>query len=88
VDIAAVWGPLGGYFAKSSPVPLAVTPMTGTERFAPLRFRFAIAMGTRKDDTALRDKLDGILAREAPAIRNILISYGVPLVELKGGSDG
>jgi ABC-type amino acid transport substrate-binding protein len=88
VDIAAVWGPLGGYFARSSPVPLAVTPMEGTERFAPLRFRFAIAMGTRKDDPALRDKLDGILAREAPAIRNILISYGVPLVELKGGSDG
>jgi mxaJ protein len=88
VDVAAVWGPLGGYFAKSSPVALTVTPMTGVERFAPLRFRFAIAMGTRKGDTMLRDKLDAIIAREEPAIRNILISYGVPLVELKGGSDG
>jgi quinoprotein dehydrogenase-associated probable ABC transporter substrate-binding protein len=88
IDVAAVWGPLGGYFAKSSPVALTVTPMTGTERFAPLRFRFAIAMGTRKGDTALRDKLDAIIAREEPAIRNILISYGVPLVELKGDSDG
>lgn len=88
VDIAAVWGPLGGYFAKNAPVPLQVTPMTGTRRFAPLRFRFAIAMGVRKGDGALRDRLNTIIAREQPAIRNILRAYGVPLVALKGDTDG
>jgi quinoprotein dehydrogenase-associated probable ABC transporter substrate-binding protein len=88
VDIAAVWGPLGGYFAKDSPVALQVTPMTGTQRFAPLRFQFAIAMGVRKNDSALRDKLNTIVARERPAIRNILRSYGVPLVALKGDFHG
>jgi mxaJ protein len=87
IDVAAVWGPLGGYFAQHSPVPLAVTPMTGTERFASLRFRFAIAMGLRKGDAALRKQLDAVLVREAPAIRNILTAYGVPLVELKGARD-
>jgi len=87
VDVAAVWGPLGGYFAKGAPVPLAVTPMTGTERFAPLRFQFAIAMGVRKGDGKLRAQLDAVIAREAPAIRNILAAYGVPLVDLKGGTD-
>lgn len=81
VDIAAVWGPLGGFFAKSSPVALRMTPITGTERFAPLKFRFAIALGVRKGDTALRDRLDAIIARERQAIRGILVSYGVPLVE-------
>ncbi len=88
VDVAAAWGPLGGYFSKSSPVPLSVVPMTGTARFAPLQFRFAIAMGVRKDDTALRDKLNAVIARERPAIRNILIGYGVPLVDIKGGGRG
>jgi quinoprotein dehydrogenase-associated probable ABC transporter substrate-binding protein len=85
VDVAAVWGPLGGYFAKSSPVPLNVAPMTGTERFAPLRFRFPIAMGVREGDGALRDKLDAALARNAVTIRDILKSYGVPLVEMDHG---
>src|ERR1700749_330077 len=80
VDVAAVWGPLGGYFAKESPVPLSVTPMTGTARFAPLQFQFAVAMGVRKGDP-LRQKLDAVIARERTAIRNILVSYGVPLVE-------
>jgi ABC-type amino acid transport substrate-binding protein len=88
VDIAAVWGPLGGYFAKGSPVALRVTPIADTRRFAPLQFQFAIAMGVRKGDTALRDKLDAVIAREQSAIRNILRSYGVPMVALKGASHG
>lgn len=88
VDVAAVWGPLGGYFAKHSPVALDVMPMTGTGKFKPLVFRYAIAMGVRKGDDALRDRLNAIIAKERPAITSILELYGVPLVELKGGSDG
>lgn len=87
VDVAAIWGPFGGYFAKTAPVALSVTPIADTARFAPLRFRFAIAMAVRAGDTALRGRLDAVIAREGPAIRHILRSYGVPLVELKGGSD-
>jgi quinoprotein dehydrogenase-associated probable ABC transporter substrate-binding protein len=87
VDVAAVWGPLGGYFAEHSPVALTVTPMMGTARFAPLQFRFSIAMAVRQGDNALRDSLNAVIAREAPAIRGILRSYGVPLVEMKGDSD-
>lgn len=88
VDVAAVWGPLGGYFAKSSPVPLAVAPMTNTARFAPLKFTFPVAMGVHEGNTALRGRLNQVIAREMPAIRNILRSYGVPLVALNGGSNG
>ena len=83
IDVAAVWGPFGGYFASRSPVALNVAAMTGTERFAPLAFRFAIAMGVRKGDP-LRAKLDGIIALEGPAIHRILASYGVPEVNGHG----
>ena len=88
VDVAAVWGPLGGYFARHTPVPLTVTPITGTERFAPLVFRYAIAMGVRRGDAALQAKLNAVIIRERSTIRNILVSYGVPLVEIKAGADG
>jgi quinoprotein dehydrogenase-associated probable ABC transporter substrate-binding protein len=87
VDIAAVWGPLAGYFAQRSPVPLRLVPITGTEAFAPLLFQFDIAMGVRNQDKALKDRLDEILARDAGAIRALLVSYGVPLVTVgEGGS--
>ncbi|MBV9758222.1 MAG: substrate-binding domain-containing protein [Alphaproteobacteria bacterium] len=82
VDIAAVWGPLGGYFAAHAPVPLIVTPITDTERFAPLQFTFAIAMGVRKGDDVLRQQLDDVSARRRVEIDALLRAYHVPLLAL------
>ena len=79
-DIAAVWGPLAGYFAKASPTPLIVTPITGVETFKPLRFDFALSMGVRKGDHGLRDKLNAILSRRKNDIGALLKDFGVPLV--------
>jgi mxaJ protein len=88
IDVAAVWGPLGGYFAKHSSGALRVVPITDTARFAPLVFRYAIAMGVRKDDTALRNVLDAEIARNGAQIRNILRDYGIPLIDLKAYTNG
>jgi quinoprotein dehydrogenase-associated probable ABC transporter substrate-binding protein len=78
VDIALVWGPLAGPALRRSAVPLSLRRLRGTEAFAPLRFSFAMAMGTRKDDVALRTALDAIIASERPAIEAILDRFGVP----------
>jgi mxaJ protein len=82
VEIAAVWGPLAGYFAKKSPVPLTLTPMTETESFKPLIFTYDIALGVRKGDQALKAKLDAILAQKRPEIAALLDSYGIPTLPL------
>ena len=83
VDVAVAWGPLAGYFARHEPVPLTITPIappvdarTGTV------FTFPIAVGVRKGDTMLRDRLQRALDDNADAIAGILRSYGVPLVEI------
>jgi mxaJ protein len=81
IDVAAAWGPLAGYFASRSPVPLTITPITDGERFAPQRFQFEIAMGVRKGDDALRDQLNAFIEDNSAAIADLLKSYGVPLVE-------
>lgn len=81
LDVAAVWGPLGGYFAKHAPVPMEAVPITGTEEFPSLRFAFSIAMGVRKDDQALKEDLNAALARRQEDIRAVLAEYGVPLAE-------
>jgi mxaJ protein len=82
IDVAAAWGPLGGYFAKLSPVPLAVTAITDGDQFAPQQFQFAISMGVRKGDHALRDKLNVFIDGHRPEIESLLRGYGVPLLEL------
>ena len=81
VDIAAVWGPLAGYVAQQSPVPLRIAPIAHTERYLPNLFQYSIAMGVRREDGALRAELDRIVVDRAADIRSILVSYGVPLVE-------
>jgi mxaJ protein len=80
VDIAAVWGPLAGYFAKRSEVPLTLTSMGDTGAFKPLVFTFDIAIGVRKGDHARRQAIDDALARHQSEIRQLLQSYQVPLV--------
>jgi quinoprotein dehydrogenase-associated probable ABC transporter substrate-binding protein len=88
IDVAAVWGPLGGYFAQRSPVPLTVTPIRDTERFAPQQFQFAIAMGVRKSDHALRDRLNAFIDEHRSEINALLRTYGVPLVDLAATASG
>jgi mxaJ protein len=81
IDIAAVWGPLGGYFAKVSNVPLTVTPIRDGDRFAPQRFQFDIAMSVRKGEHELRDRLNEFISENRDEIDGLLRSYGVPVVE-------
>ena len=86
VDVAIVWGPLGGYFASRSEVPLRVTPVTRADDGPGVPFVFPIAMGVRPDDRALARTLDEVLTRRRADVRRILEQYGVPLVAEGGGS--
>ena len=86
VDVAAVWGPLAGYFARRSPVPLTLTPIVDTEDFSPLAFQYDIAVGVRRGDHARKAEIDDVLARHRAEITRLLEDYGVPLVT--GGTVG
>src|SRR5213076_1371383 len=76
VDIAIAWGPLAGYFAKQSTIPLEVTPVT-PERDGPLRFAFEISLGVSKKERELRDQLDKFLTDHCEEIDRILSEYNV-----------
>jgi hypothetical protein len=78
VDFSIVWGPLGGYFAGKVGHDLRVTPVEPEVDPPGLPFTFAISMGVRKGNLALRDQLDKILLYRGSDIRNMLDEYGVP----------
>jgi mxaJ protein len=82
VDAAIVWGPLAGYFAKKLGGQLRVTPVEPEVDPPGLPFTFAISMGVRKGNVALRDQLEKILLDREPEIRAILDEYGVPQLPL------
>jgi quinoprotein dehydrogenase-associated probable ABC transporter substrate-binding protein len=81
IDVAIAWGPLAGYFAQRSAVPLAVVPVSPQIDLPYLPFVFDIAMGVRRKDTALHNRLDEIIERRQGTIDSILALYGVPRVD-------
>ena len=78
VDVAVVWGPLAGWFARRSSVPLRVVPVSPEVDLPYLPFVFDIAMGVRHGETTLRDSLDAVIARRSHDIDRILADYAVP----------
>jgi quinoprotein dehydrogenase-associated probable ABC transporter substrate-binding protein len=82
VDVAIVWGPLAGYFAKQATTPMQVVPVTPEVDPPGLRFAFSIAMGVRRKDPELKEKIDNILTRRRADVDKILEDYGVPRLAL------
>ena len=80
VDVAVAWGPLAGYFAKKSPIPLALVPVSPQVDPPGLRFAFDISLAVRTDDTVRMKEIERILDRRRADIHRILRDYGVPVL--------
>ena len=87
IDVAIAWGPFAGYFAHDEKTPLAIHPVEGITD-PTLAMQYDISMGVRKDDAALRNALDGVIARDRGAIATLLARYGIPTVAADPTSDG
>ncbi|HKO12029.1 MAG TPA: quinoprotein dehydrogenase-associated putative ABC transporter substrate-binding protein, partial [Acidobacteriaceae bacterium] len=85
VGVAVVWGPVAGYYAKTQPVPLAITPVSPAVDSSGVPFVYSISMAVHTGDSALRDALNRALLRLQPEIQRILTNYHVPLL---GGTAG
>jgi mxaJ protein len=81
IDVAVAWGPLAGYFADKETVPLRLTPVSPQMDSPALPFVFDIAMGVRRDDAALRMRLDAIIQHRRSEIDRLLAAYHVPRVD-------
>jgi mxaJ protein len=78
IDVAIVWGPEAGYYAKHSQRPLRIDIVTPASD-ARWPMTYDISMGVRRDNSALLSQVNTALDREAPAILAILRAYHVPL---------
>ncbi|HEX6059526.1 MAG TPA: substrate-binding domain-containing protein [Gemmatimonadaceae bacterium] len=81
VDVAVVWGPLAGWYARRSDVPLVVEPVRPQIDIPFLPMVFDIAMGVRRDDPGLLAELDRVILARRAAIDSLLAEYGVPRVD-------
>ena len=79
IDVAIVWGPIAGFFARRAHTPeLVVVPMKSEPGLA---FDFAMAMGVRYGEPAWKQQVEGLLVKHRSEIQAILRDYGVPLLD-------
>jgi mxaJ protein len=80
VDLAIVWGPLAGYFAKKSPVHLTIQPILPV-RFQVIPFTYSIGIAVRKGDLALLSAVQQVLDKECQTIGALVKGYAFPSPE-------
>jgi mxaJ protein len=81
VDVAAVWGPLAGYFAAEQREPLDIVPVS-PQIDGRLPQAFDLSMAVRRNDAARLAVLNQFLQRHRADINRILDIYHVPRASL------
>ncbi|HKU60192.1 MAG TPA: quinoprotein dehydrogenase-associated putative ABC transporter substrate-binding protein [Gemmatimonadales bacterium] len=83
VDLAIAWGPLAGYYAKQSKVPLVLTPLPAKDSLSEFPFQYNIGIAVRRKDKEFKDSLEAVLTRRQPEVQAILKEYAVPLMPIE-----
>jgi quinoprotein dehydrogenase-associated probable ABC transporter substrate-binding protein len=79
LDVAILWGPIGGYFANKSKLDVNLVPLV-KEKGGP-RMAYRIGMGVRHSDQNWKRELNRFISENQSAINRLLASYGVPLLD-------
>ncbi len=78
IDVAIVWGPVAGYFARQVEPPLIVVPMKSEPG---VRFDFAFGMGLRRGEPEWQKQIEDFIDSHQAEIEQILGDYHVPLID-------
>lgn len=81
-DLALIWGPIAGYYAKQQKVALTLVPLVSEPPGA--RMDFHITMAVRHSEGEWKRQLNEVLLKLEPKIAVILKEYSVPLLDAAG----
>ena len=79
LDAGLLWGPIGGYFAERSDVPITVVPLVKESKGPRMAYR--ITMGLRPNEPEWKHQLNALIAAHQQEINTILLDFGVPILD-------
>ena len=80
VDVAVVWGPIGGFFAREQPVALRMDILETEPEDSGMRFVFEMAIAVKPGNEILRDRIDQALERRSEDVARLLSKFGIPVL--------
>lgn len=78
IDVAIVWGPIAGYFAKRVKTPQLKVVVLKSE--PGVQFDYQMAMGVRYGEPEWKRQVESLIESKQSEIQAVLTEYGVPLV--------
>lgn len=82
LDAGILWGPVGGYYAARTDVPLVVVPLIN-ESAGPTTV-YGITLGVRPNDPSFKHQVNKVLADNRDEIEALLQAYNVPVLDQEG----
>jgi mxaJ protein len=79
IDVAILWGPMAGYYARESGADLAIVPLVKEKTGSRMTYR--ITMGVRPSDQEWKRTLNRVIKENQEDINKILLEYNVPLID-------
>jgi ABC-type amino acid transport substrate-binding protein len=77
IDVALLWGPIAGYYASVSDVPMAVQPLNELGE----AMVFSFSMGTRYPDKKWNELLNKFIDKRRDDINAIIAEYHFPSLD-------
>lgn len=86
IDVAILWGPIGGYYAKQAKIPLVVVPIPEYEGVNTHgKEAWNISVAVRKKEKERMAEIQAALDRNKDKIISILDEYGIPHLDVVDG---
>ena len=84
IDVAVAWAPSVARYVRDSRVPLTATTVPDSKRSdgEPVAFSYDTAIGVRKDNAALRTRIESALQALQPEVAEILTEEGIAALAL------
>jgi quinoprotein dehydrogenase-associated probable ABC transporter substrate-binding protein len=82
IDVALLWGPIAGYFARDHKDELEIQQLTVPSKN--IRLDFYIAMGVRPGENTWKNDINNLLRQNQAEITGILRDYNIPLIDNRG----
>jgi quinoprotein dehydrogenase-associated probable ABC transporter substrate-binding protein len=82
VDVGLLWGPIAGYYIGRQNVKMTVLPIRDEPDMPKMNYR--ITMGVRHGEIEWKRTLNKIIRKRQQDINQILMSYGLLLLDRKG----
>ena len=79
IDVAIVWGPIAGYFARRVKSPQLKVVVLKSE--PGVQFDYQMAMGVRYGEPEWKRQVEALIQSKQAEIRVVLEEYGVPLID-------